>query len=192
MSLFVLCRVNRHKVRFIRYYLRLKKEGNMTITASTILKTDFGDLRVSHHEVQGEQFVSFAHGEISTGRPLIRIQSACLFGQTMLSRQCDCRWQLQSALSQIAAGNGVVVYSPRGEGKGAGLGPKVRAMELERVTGCSPVEAYQRLGLPADLREFEAEAQVCVELGVSKRVRTSTENERKLRALRDAGFEIVS
>ena len=162
----------------------------MSITATTKLNTDFGVFTVNHHEIEGVGIVSLSHGNLSSGRPLVRIQSACLFGQSLHSRHCNCRWQLDAAMSQIGVGDGVIVFSPRGEGKGAGLAMKIRAMDRERETGCGETQAFLDLGLPSgDLREFSVEARVLQELGVSKRIRMPTENEKKRRALLDAGFE---
>ena len=164
----------------------------MPITATTELATDFGFFTVNHHEIEGVGIVSLSHGIITTGRPLIRIQSACLFGQSLHSRHCNCKWQLDAAMSQVGAGNGVLIFSPRGEGKGAGLPFKIRAMEQERRTGCGETQAFLDLGLSSgDLREFSVEARVLQELGVSKRIRMSTENEKKRKAVLDAGFELT-
>ncbi len=172
------------------------KENQMTITTVTAtmeFSTKFGKFLTNYHDFGNVGIISLRHGDIGKGTPVVRIQSACLFGQSLHSLHCDCAAQLDDALSRVQVESGVIVFSPRGEGKGAGLVPKIRAMEMERTTGCASPEAYRKLGYPSgDLREFSLEAQVLVELGVSKRIRLLTVHEGKRRAVENAGFTIVT
>lgn len=165
----------------------------MSITAQAILSTKAGRFTVRYHEISGAIFVSFTHGDVTRGIPIVRIQSACLFGQSFHSEHCDCGKQLDEAMERVQANSGAIVFSPRGEGKSAGLGTKIRAMELERVADCHGDEAYLRLGLSSgDLREFGSEIEVLRELGVSKQIVLITGNERKRSAASAAGFTLVS
>ena len=164
----------------------------MSITGSTVLDTEFGKFKANFHRLGTVELVSLVHGDVTAGIPFVRIQSACLFGQTMHSKLCDCRKQLDDAMLRVQAQGGVIVISPRGEGKGAGLETKVRAMELERINGCKADEAYIQLGYPSDdLREFTLEAQALIELGVTKRIKLLTDNEKKRAAVIAAGSDIV-
>jgi GTP cyclohydrolase II len=119
---------------------------------------------------------------------LARVHSSCFTGEVLGSERCDCRAQLDSALARIAAeGKGVLVYLVQ-EGRGIGLGNKVRAYELQDH-GKDTVEANVELGLPADGRSYDLAAQILNELGVAS-VRLMTNNPDKLAGLRAAGVAV--
>lgn len=163
----------------------------MTTTATLLMPTGFGTFTVRHHRVDGADLLSLVHGDVTTGVPIVRLQSACLLGQTFGSRQCDCKEQLEGAMCSIQKAAGVIVFSPNGEGRGAGLAAKVRLLELEQTTGCDSDEAYLLLGYKtSDLRDFTSEARVLLDIGVSKTIHLLTANERKRRAVRNAGFRL--
>src|SRR6266404_2077417 len=104
----------------------------MPIRSSTIIQTDFGSFKVSYHEIDAQGYVSFAHGDISRNTPIVRIHSACLFGEAFHSLHCDCNHQLTETMRVIDQhGSGVIVYSYQ-EGRGIGLEKKIEAMEIER------------------------------------------------------------
>src|SRR5260370_24377486 len=100
-----------------------------------------------------EEAVALVMGDIHSSPPLVRIHSQCLTGDVFGSLRCDCRQQLELALSLIASeGAGILIYEQQ-EGRGIGLMPKLQAYELQD-SALDTVEANERLGFNADHREF--------------------------------------
>ena len=127
-------------------------------------------------------------GDIHSAPPLVRIHSQCLTGDVFGSLRCDCRLQLELALSKIAeAGAGILLYEQQ-EGRGIGLMAKLKAYELQDQ-GLDTVEANVELGFAADCRDYELPAEVLKLLGVSQ-VRLITNNPEKVAALESAGIAV--
>lgn len=136
-----------------------------------------------------EDAVALIMGDLAAQAPLVRIHSQCLTGDVFGSLRCDCRQQLEMALSMIAAaGAGVLVYEQQ-EGRGIGLMPKLQAYALQDQ-GRDTVEANVELGFEADHRGFAMPAEVLKLLGV-KQVRLLSNNPQKVAALEDAGIKVV-
>ena len=136
-----------------------------------------------------ETAVALMMGEARSAPPLVRIHSQCLTGDVFGSLRCDCRQQLEMALSMIAQqGAGVLIYEQQ-EGRGIGLMAKLQAYELQDV-GLDTVEANERLGFKADHREFALPAQILKLLGIA-RVRLLSNNPDKVAALENAGIEVT-
>lgn len=128
-------------------------------------------------------------GDVHASPPLVRIHSQCLTGDVFGSLRCDCRQQLEMALTMITGeGSGILLYEQQ-EGRGIGLMPKLQAYELQD-SGLDTVEANEKLGFKADCREFTLPAEMLMALGV-KKVRLLSNNPDKVAALERAGIEVV-
>jgi 3,4-dihydroxy 2-butanone 4-phosphate synthase / GTP cyclohydrolase II len=118
------------------------------------------------------------------------VHSECLTGDVFHSLRCDCGQQLHAALDQISrAPAGVLLYLRGQEGRGIGLTHKLKAYELQEQ-GLDTVEANEKLGFPADQREYGIGAQILHDIGVRK-MRLMTNNPRKFNALRGYDLEII-
>ena len=137
-----------------------------------------------------DEHIAIVAGQVAgASRVLCRVHSECWTGETLGSLKCDCREQLDAALAAMtAAGAGVVVYL-RQEGRGIGLGNKIRAYALQNQ-GKDTVEANTELGFDPDLRSYDLAAAILKDLGVAS-VALLTNNPDKLRALEEAGVEVV-
>jgi len=137
-----------------------------------------------------EEHMAIVRGDVAKGvNVLCRVHSECWTSEVLGSLKCDCREQLDRALEKIAAeGAGVVVYL-RQEGRGIGLGNKIRAYDLQN-RGADTVEANLRLGFEADARTYDLAAEILSDLGV-KSVRLLTNNPLKVAGLEAAGVKIA-
>lgn len=121
--------------------------------------------------------------------PLVRIQSACYTGEIFESVDCDCHWQLETSLQQIQQKGGAFVYMLR-DGRGAGLLTKIRGMKISHDEKLDTADAYEKLGVPLDPRDYSQAIFVLKHLGVRK-LRLLTNNPRKVAALEDEGLVVI-
>jgi GTP cyclohydrolase II len=162
---------------------------------STHLPTVFGvfDLigfdRANMANGDRETALVLTRGDLQDGVPLLRIHSQCLTGEVLGSLRCDCRGQLEVAMSTIAAaGFGLVIYLHQ-EGRGIGLMSKLQAYALQD-RGLDTIEANEALGFDADCRDFSLAVAVLHELKV-RQVRLMSNNPQKVEALTKGGIEVI-
>jgi 3,4-dihydroxy 2-butanone 4-phosphate synthase / GTP cyclohydrolase II len=162
--------------------------------AEAEIPTRFGSFRVVVYRLKdspAEEHVAMLRGEVADReKVLARVHSECFTGEVLHSLKCDCRDQLDAALEAIAAAptGGVLVYL-RQEGRGIGLGNKIRAYALQSQ-GHDTVEANVALGFAPDLRSYGTAVAILNDLGV-KSVALMTNNPEKIRALEECGMKVA-
>ena len=170
---------------------------NLTLrkVAEADFPTRFGRFRIYGFEgirgAETEEAVVLKIGDLDPnfGPPLVRIHSQCLTGDVFHSLRCDCRSQLELALDQIVAEQrGLLIYEHQ-EGRGIGLLNKLRAYELQDE-GLDTVQANEKLGFEADLRDYALPAAILQYFGV-KSLRLLSNNPEKVAALESVGIQVV-
>ncbi len=174
--------------------------GAFRHVSSARLPTAWGEFTLHAFEnAAGQEHVALTVGNVThesgsneqekvTAPVLSRIHSECLTGDALFSLRCDCGAQLQRAMQQLAeAGRGILFYL-RQEGRGIGLVNKVRAYHLQDA-GADTVEANQHLGFDADLRSYDAVADICRHFGITQ-LALMTNNPAKVEALQRLGIQV--
>jgi 3,4-dihydroxy 2-butanone 4-phosphate synthase/GTP cyclohydrolase II len=166
--------------------------GTVERVAVANLPTEWGDFQIAAYRslTTREEYVVLFKGEMRRDVPtLVRIHSQCLTGDVFGSTKCDCGKQLHRTMQMIEQeGRGAVVYQQQ-EGRGIGIVNKIRAYALQDQ-GADTVEANERLGLAVDLRDYRQCAEILFDLGLCQ-VKVISNNPLKLRALEEAGLQIV-
>ena len=172
---------------------RRRTEKLVTRVAQAIVPTEWGQFTCIAYRADFDdtEHLAFTMGDLSTGEPvLVRVHSECLTGDVFGSRRCDCGVQLHGAMAKIASeGRGAVVYLRGHEGRGIGIGHKIRAYSLQDG-GMDTVDANLHLGLPVDSREYGVGAQILADLGAHQ-LRLMTNNPRKYGGIAGYGLSIV-
>jgi GTP cyclohydrolase II len=131
--------------------------------------------------------VAVVYGELGNGS-LVRIHSRCTYSEVFASRECDCGWQLQRSRHLLTLHGGALIYLDQ-EGRGAGLRAKAEAYRMYQEDGLDTFQAYEKLGLPSDARDYADAVRFLKDRGIEW-VRLLTNNPGKIEALEEAGFKV--
>ena len=169
-----------------------RTSGRLRAVAHAELPTRYGRFTIYGFQGRGaeEEAVALVRGNLSgKSAPLVRVHSQCLTGDVLTSLRCDCRAQLELSLQKIGrAPSGILLYLPQ-EGRGIGLAHKIHAYKLQEKQGLDTVEANERLGFPADKREYGVSVRILTDLGVHS-VRLLSNNPRKLVGIEGYGLSV--
>ena len=167
--------------------------SGLRLATSTDLPTPLGTFRLAafSSDENEDEHLALIHGKVGQAQSCpVRVHSECLTGEVFGSQRCDCREQLESALSYISEQScGVLIYL-RQEGRGIGLINKLRAYRLQDQ-GMDTIEANHHLGFPTDARDYWAAARILELLDIGS-VALLTNNPDKIDGLRMAGIEVTS
>src|SRR3989338_10148390 len=158
--------------------------------AETSLPTKYGKFKlIAYEDWNNGQHIALVKGNVRGKKNvLVRVHSQCLTGDTFGSLRCDCGEQLDIALRIISKKGGVLMYMPQ-EGRGIGLLNKIKAYELQDK-GMDTVEANEKLGFKADVRDYTIGVQILADLGI-KSMKLMTNNPKKIEGLGNYGIKIV-
>lgn len=171
-------------VGMLREHVRVEPTGNARVPTAA------GPAQAHAFRSGGVEHLAMVYGEIAArSEVMVRIHSECLTGDLFASAKCDCGEQLSASIDAIVqAGAGVVVYLTGHEGRGIGLGRKLRAYRRQ-ADGLDTVDANVAVGAPVDARDYAVAAQIVAHLGIEE-VALLTNNPDKVACLIDFGIPV--
>lgn len=150
--------------------------------------TPHGTVQVQLAELSSGPVMVITAGEMPDV-PTVRFQSACVFGEGLRAKDCDCGEQLDAAMREICQVGGVVTYAWE-EGRGGGIAHKLNAIALQQQHGINTREAFEKLGLPAEPRTFDNHVEALRLVFSGSEIRFASRNPAKISALERAGISI--
>ena len=172
---------------------RLKNFNLVNKVSESKLPTKYGQFiaHVFQATIDGTEHLALTMGDINKEEVVtVRVHSECLTGDTLFSSKCDCGTQLDLSLKYISDnGSGVLLYMKGHEGRGIGLGNKIKAYSYQDK-GADTVEANELIGFPPDMRDYGIGAQILRKLNITK-MNLLTNNPRKRAGLEGFGLEIT-
>jgi GTP cyclohydrolase II len=155
---------------------------------SISIKRNGGPLTAIHYRSDKGEALVITHKPWGQN-PILRIHSACILSESIGTSDCDCASQLTSFLDKLAAESGALVYLFQ-EGRGIGLRKKFEAVALQQAHNLDTVEAFSRLGFPADPRTYDVALEVLEQVDFPKSVRFATNNPSRIELLRNSGYNV--
>lgn len=161
------------------------------VVGPIVLPTSWGEARVYGFTdaAANVTHLAMAIGEDTTDKVLVRVQSACIFGQVFLGLDCDCRPQLEKSLQLMASGKGGILLYLAQEGRGVGLHKKMEAIKLQQELDIDTVEAFKRLGFEIDARQYADAIAILKFLNV-RSIRLLTNAPSRARAFTEGGVTV--
>jgi GTP cyclohydrolase II len=160
--------------------------------SSSPLPTEWGNFTVhTYRDAYNHEHLAICKGNFQLGVPtLVRIHSACFTGEALGSLKCDCKAQLNFALQKIQEiGRGAVIYLFQ-EGRGIGLGNKIKAYALQELQGLDTVDANTHLGFSEDARSYEDASAILQDLQIDT-LQLMTNNPHKVKSLQNTGIVVA-
>lgn len=186
------------KILSMNYNHQKVMSSNCSLAGMCHLPTDFIDeveleLMCFNYDNKMDEVVALIHKSdtcLENEIPIVRVHSACITGEVFGSQKCDCGFQFRNAMKEIcSAPFGIMLYMTSHEGRGIGLGNKIRAYKLQEK-GANTLEANEMLGFGHDLRDFKPAVSVLNFLSI-KQIKLITNNPDKVKSLEAGGISVI-